>query len=224
MIACGNVAILLLARTVNRSSEFALRTALGAGRSRIVAQLFVETLVLALLATGVGLLGFHLIVERVTPGIDLPFWVDPGVTPEVVMEALALGVASAVFAGVLPALRATGSSPQRTLQEAGGGLGGFRFGRVTGALIIAEVGLGVGALFATGMTYRMFSAIDQETSVAMQWLPAGSWWVVACPSGCVAVAPASQEALIAEAAVALGHPLHRDAQVMHQGHPGSASA
>ena len=168
LIACGNVAILLLARTANRSSEFALRTALGAGRSRIVAQLFVETLVLALLATGVGLLGMHLIVERVTPGIDLPFWVDLGVTPEVVMKALALGVASAVFAGVLPALRATGSSPQRTLQEAGGGLGGFRFGRVTGALIIAEVGLGVGALFAAGMTYRMFSAIDQETSVAMQ--------------------------------------------------------
>ena len=172
LIACGNVAILLLARTANRSSEFALRTALGAGRSRIVAQLFVETLVLALLATGVGLLGIHIIVhmivERVTPGIDLPFWVDLGVTPEVVMEALGLAVASAVFAGVLPALRATGSSPQRTLQEAGGGGRGFRFGRVTGALIIAEVGLGVGALFAAGMTYRMFSAIDQETSVAMQ--------------------------------------------------------
>ena len=168
LIACGNVAILLLARTANRSSEFALRTALGASRPRIVAQLFVETLVLALLATGVGLLGLHLIVERVTPNLDLPFWVDLGVTPEVAMEALALGVASAVFAGVLPALRATGPSPQRTLQEAGGGLGGFRFGRVTGALIIAEVGLGVGALFAAGMTYRMFSAIDQETSVAMQ--------------------------------------------------------
>ena len=168
LIACGNVAILLLARTANRSGELALRTALGASRSRIVAQLFVETLVLALLATGVGLLGMHLIVERVTPRIDLPFWVDLGVTPEVVMEALGLGVASAVLAGVLPALRATGSSPQRTLQAAAGGLGGFRFGRVTGALIIAEVGLGVGALFAAGMTYRMFSAIDQETSVAMQ--------------------------------------------------------
>ena len=168
LIACGNVAILLLARTANRSSELALRTALGASRSRIVAQLFVETLVLALLATGVGLLGMHLIVERVTPAIDLPFWVDLGVTPEVVLKALALGVASAVFAGVLPALRATGSSPQRTLQAAAGGLGGFRFGRVTGALIIVEVGLGVGALFAAGMTYRMFAAIDQDTSVAMQ--------------------------------------------------------
>ena len=168
LIACGNVAILLLARTANRSSELALRTALGASRSRIVAQLFVETLVLALLATGVGLLGLHLLVERVTPAIDLPFWVDLGVTPEVVMKALGLGVASAVFAGVLPALRATGSSPQRTLQEARGGLGGFRFDRVTGALIIVEVGLGVGALFAAGMTYRMFAAIDQETSVAMQ--------------------------------------------------------
>ena len=92
-------------------------------------------------------------------------------TPEVVLKALALGVASAVFAGVLPALRATGSSPQRTLQAAAGGLGGFRFGRVTGALIIVEVGLGVGALFAAGMSYRMFSAIDQETSVAMQTSP-----------------------------------------------------
>jgi predicted permease len=168
LIACGNVAILLLARTANRSSEIALRTALGASRSRIVGQLFVETLILALLATGVGLLGMHVIVERVTPVIDLPFWVDLGVTPEVVMKALGLGVASAVFAGVLPALRATGSSPGRTLQAAAGGLGAFRFGRVTGALVIAEVGLGVGALFAGGMTYRMFSAIDQDTSVAMQ--------------------------------------------------------
>ena len=168
LIACGNVAILLLARTANRSSELALRTALGASRSRIVAQLFVEALVLAFLATGVGLLGMHLIVERVEPRFDLPFWVDLGVTPEVVLKALALGVASAVFAGVLPALRATGSSPQRTLQAAAGGLGGFRFGRVTGTLIIVEVGLGVGALFAAGMTYRMFAAIDQETSVAMQ--------------------------------------------------------
>ena len=53
----------------------------------------------------------HLIVERVTPAIDLPFWVDLGVRPEVVLEALGLGVASTVFAGVLPALRATGSSP-----------------------------------------------------------------------------------------------------------------
>ena len=168
LIACGNVAILLLARTANRSREIALRTALGASRSRIVGQLFVETLIMALLATGVGLLGLHMIVERVTPGIALPFWVDLSVTPEVVMKALGLGVASAVFAGGVPALRATGSSPQRTLQEAGGGGGAVRFGRVTGALIIAEVGLGVGALFAGGMTYSMFSVIDQETSVAMQ--------------------------------------------------------
>ena len=157
-IACGNVAILLLARTANRAGEIAIRTALGASRTRIVGQLFVETLVLALLATGVGLLLLDAAMARFELLFEMPFWLSWGVTGEVVLKALLLAVFSAVVAGVLPALRVTGSALHKNLQYAATRGAGVRFGPVAGALIVVEVALGVGALFAGGMTYRILSA------------------------------------------------------------------
>lgn len=161
LIVCGNAGILLFARTATRSGEVAVRTALGASRARIVGQLFVEALLLALLATGVGLLVIDTALTRLEPRFTLPFWFELDVTPKFVLKALGLSVLSGVVAGVLPALRATGSMLQRTLQSAGTG-GTLRFGRVAGALIVLEVGLGVAALFAGGMTWRLFRPNPDE--------------------------------------------------------------
>ena len=167
LIACGNVAILLLARAANRTGEMAIRTALGASRARVVGQLFIEALVLAVVATGFGLVVLDLVLGRLEASIELPFWLQLRVDVELVLKALALAVVSAVIAGVLPALRATGSTLQNPLQRVGSGGGSLRFGRVTGALIVLEVCLGVGALFAGGMTYRMFQPISgQDTRAA----------------------------------------------------------
>ncbi len=168
LIACGNAGILLLARTATRSGEVAVRTALGASRARIVGQLFVEALLLALLATGVGLVVIDTALARLEPRLTLPFWFDPGLTPKFVLKALGLAVLSAVFAGVLPALRATGRMLQGTLQSAGTGGGTLRFGRVAGALIVAEVALAVGALFAGGMAWRLPQPTPDEGTHAAQ--------------------------------------------------------
>jgi putative ABC transport system permease protein len=166
LIACGNAAILILARTATRWGEVAVRTVLGASRARIMGQLFVETLLLALLATGVGLIALDMAVTRLTPRLDLPFWFDPGVTPALALKALGLSVLCAVVAGVLPALRATGRTLQRTLQSAATGGGTLSLGRIAGALIIVEVGLAIVALFAGGMTALVFRPAPDEHTFA----------------------------------------------------------
>jgi putative ABC transport system permease protein len=156
LIACGNAAILILARTASRWGEVALRTVLGASRARIMGQLFVETLLLALIATGVGLVVIHVTVERLASRFTLPFWFDPGITPAFALKALGLSILCAIVAGVLPAMRATGSTLQRTLQSAGSGGGTLRLGRLAGALIVVEVGVAIIALFAGAMAWRVF--------------------------------------------------------------------
>ena len=160
-VACGNVGTLILARTAARSGEIAVRTALGASRARIVSQLFVETLVLAVLSTGLGLVLAGLVAERVMRVWDsdaLPFWFDLGLDHRTVVPALAVAVFSAVIAGIVPALKATGRGLQITMQRMGAGRAGVRFGHATTALIVTEVALGVVCLFAGVVGYRIMRA------------------------------------------------------------------
>ena len=167
LIACGNAAILILARTATRWNEVAIRTVLGASRARILGQLFVETLLLSLLATGIGLIAIDIAVARLAPRFSLPFWFDPNITPAFALKALGLSVLCAVVAGVLPALRATGGRLQPTLTSAGAGGSTLRLGRVAGALIVIEVGFAIVALFPGVMAWRLFQPNpDQHTKAA----------------------------------------------------------
>src|SRR5688500_8372001 len=124
-----NVAVLVYARTVTRTGEIAVRTALGATRGRIVAQLFAEAFVLAVLSAVVGLavvaLGlrnFDRVVAIVSETGRAPFWINPGLSLGTVVYALALAVLAAVIVGVLPALRATGSQLRAAMVGFGGGV------------------------------------------------------------------------------------------------------
>ena len=149
-VVCGNVGTLMLARTATRSNEIAVRNALGAGRTRIVMQLFVESLVLAVSAAAVGLFLSQLAASRL-PLLKLfeaamPFWFDLGVTPFTVAVAGALAVFSAVISGLVPALRVTGKRAYHTLQRQSAGASGLRFGAVATALIVVEVAIAVGGL------------------------------------------------------------------------------
>jgi hypothetical protein len=111
LVVCGNVGTLILARTAARSAEITIRTALGASRARILTQLFVEALVLAMAATGFGLLcanAFATWLMRLAAPYDvLPYWADLTLTPRIVAIALGLAALCAVVVGVLPALSAT---------------------------------------------------------------------------------------------------------------------
>ena len=139
-----NIAVLVYARTTTRQEEIAVRTALGASRRRIVVQLFVEMLVLSAVAAIVALAGVWLLARYVEgllvqQLVDLPFWIDVGISPAAILLAAVLALMAALLMGLMPALRAT-------RQFARPGLGGLtsrnrtRLGAFWTALIVAQVG------------------------------------------------------------------------------------
>ena len=146
-LVCGNVALLIFARAATRESEIVVRNALGAGRRRIVSQLFAEALVLGALGTAIGLtaatygLRFALFLLRENLGA-LPYWVNASLSPGTLVYAAMLTVLGAAVAGVLPALRVTRGVAAR-LRQAGAGGGGLKFSGVWTVVIVAQVAVTV---------------------------------------------------------------------------------
>jgi putative ABC transport system permease protein len=151
IVVAFNVAILLYARTATRRGEIAVRTALGASRGRIVSQLFVEALILALLPAMLGLalgqyalaIGNGIMAQEL--GGAAPFWLDHGIQPSTLLYVLGLVVITAAIAGVLPALHATRGGSGGDLRQLGGSTG-IRLGRMWNALIIVQVAFAVAVL------------------------------------------------------------------------------
>lgn len=146
MLICANIALLMFARAATRETELAVRTALGASRSRIITQLFAESLVLGGVAAVVGLAAasvglewaFNTVILELLDGARLPFWFHSHLSGSTVVYALGLAVLAAVVSGVLPALRVTrGVGAQLKASSAGGG--GLRFGGVWTFVIVAQV-------------------------------------------------------------------------------------
>jgi predicted permease len=165
LVACVNVGLLIFARTSTRSSEFAVRTALGASRARILTQVFTESLVLALIATGAGLLLLSWLPGRFfdAMGITLPYWIDPRLSLATVLRGIGLAVISAGVAGVVPALRTTGASIHRTIQRAQARRSGVRFGGLSSGLIVVDVAVAVMAVgFAAGVLGKILEARPNE--------------------------------------------------------------
>ncbi len=166
VVACANVATLVFARNVGRTSEIAVRSALGARRGRIVAQLFAEALVLAWLSAGVGLLAADWMLkwggdifweaQRVPP----PFWWDPGMSWPTIAYSLALATFAAAVVGILPALRATGSRLAATLQTTGSGGSALAFGRLPTMVIVFQIAVSV-ALFPIVFTMAVQTYRDE---------------------------------------------------------------
>lgn len=147
VLVSANVALLMFARAATRETEIAVRSALGAGRARIVLQLFVEALVLAGLAVAVGLvaarfaLGSLLATLEADSGRPLPFWMGDTLTTTTVMYAGALTILSAVIIGVIPALHVTGPGLQARLRQSTARGGGLRFGGMWSAVIAMQVAI-----------------------------------------------------------------------------------
>ena len=155
LIACGNVANLLLARGGARSREIALRAAIGAGRGRIVRQLLTETLVLALAGAALGIaLAWAAVPALVAASPEgVPRLDQARVDGTVLAFALGAALASALVAGLAPALRAARTDLRGILNEGGrGGTGGRD--RVRTLLVAAEVGLALVLLVGAGLLVR----------------------------------------------------------------------
>ncbi len=163
LIACANIANLLLTRLSSRQKELSVRIALGAGRGRIARQLVVEAVLLASLGGALGLLvavGGGAIV--LGSGL-LPDWIDAAPDARTLGFTLLVSLATGLFFGAMPALSAAGFRPQHALREAGRLSGGGRSARRTrNALVVVQLALAVMLLASSGLLVRSFAKLIQE--------------------------------------------------------------
>jgi len=160
LIACANIANLLLARAVGRSREFAIRTALGASRARMIRQLLTESVLLAGLG---GVLGFAFAfwgTKAILKGLPaaLPRANEVSLDLKVLLFTLALSLFTGVIFGLTPALKATRINLQETMNQSGRGSSGFRQ-RLQGTFVAVEVALALVLLVGAGLMLRTLAAL-----------------------------------------------------------------
>ena len=169
LIACSNVANLVLARGLGRTRELALRTALGASSGRIVRQLLTESLVLACAggAAGVAFAAIAVRALRTVLPADLPRLAEVGVDLRVLAASLAITFAVGLLLGVLPARRAMRFDLESSLREGGRALGDRAGRRLSGGLVVAQVTLAVLLVTGAGLVGRSLLALQRtDTGIA----------------------------------------------------------
>ena len=183
LIACANVANLLLAKGLRRERETSIRSALGASRMRLVRLFLVEGLTLGLAAAAAGLLlaGWGVRLLRGLPGFQLPRVTDVSIDAPVLAFTAILGVATAVFFALAPALQLSRADLMRVLRQAGTGEGSSpRSARLRSALIAIEVALLIVLLTGAVLMQRSLGRLagvnlgfeaDRVVSVPMRQLP-----------------------------------------------------
>ena len=161
LIACANVANLSLARSLTRQKEIAIRTALGASRSRVVRQLLTEALLLSLTSAVVGtvlsLWGIKAMLSL--SNAKLPRAYEVGVDWSVLGFTVAVALLTGVLFGLTPALQASKINLSESLKEGSRGLSGGRSNRVRGVLLVSEVALSLVLLIGAGLMLKSLAGL-----------------------------------------------------------------
>jgi len=160
LISCVNVANLLVARSLARAREFAVRAALGAGQGRIIRQLLTESLLLAIAGGTLGLLlaawGTKAALQHLPQG--LPRASEVGLDGRVFLFTAAVALLSGILFGLVPALRISTPNLHDTLKEGGRGTGGAKH-RAQGFFVVAELAMALVLLIGAGLMIRSISAL-----------------------------------------------------------------
>jgi len=158
LLACANVANLLLVRSVGRRREIAIRLALGAGRGQVVRQLLAESLLLALAGAGVAMLITTWSAETLAhfvPPTTLPLTLNGHADVRVLLVTLAFSLLTALMFGTLPAWRASSLSPVAVIKEEANSIsGGFHKSRLAGGLVVGQISLSLLLLICAGLFIR----------------------------------------------------------------------
>src|SRR5215467_9414263 len=158
LIACANVANLLLDRAAHRTKEVGIRTALGASRSAVVRQFLAEALVLSLAATVFGVVvayfgvdGFNRALAATT---QIPSFIDIRLHPQVLLFTIGVAALTTLAAGAIPAYQSSRADINEILKDDSRGASSFRIGRISKGLVIFEIALSCGLLVAAGLMIK----------------------------------------------------------------------
>ena len=213
-LCAANVATLVFARTASREAEIAVRTALGAGRGRIVAQLVAEALVLTSVAAALGFAGATLGLRKVreiavaAQNEPMPFWWNEQLGVETLLYGLVLVVIASLIIGGIPALKATGVTLQLRLKDAGATGGTMQFGKWWTTVIVSQVAVTVVCLIAVAAV--ALAGVSMAQSFSALGLPQQEY-LTAYVEMREDVPPARRKQLLAD----LQHQLSRDSGVVN---------
>lgn len=165
VVACANVANLLLARATARERDVAVRSALGAKRSHVIRQMLAETLIVAAVGGLVGLLFVRLAFpwyEGVVAGVTTrPYWFVFSLKIRAVVFSLGVTIAAALLAGTVPAIRASGVGVGAVLRSQSQGSSSLRVGRFSRGLVVAELAVSCALLVGAGLLRQAVTDLDR---------------------------------------------------------------
>ncbi len=169
LLACANVASLLMARASKRTREIAIRSALGAARRRLIGQLLTESVVLALAGAVLGVILAMVGVRLFNTAIadtDPPFWIKIAVDPIALLFTLGATLVAGLISGLLPAFQASRADVNEVLKDEGRGSSSLRMGAFTRAVVIFEMAVSCALLVGAGLMVKNVVQLGDRVEIS----------------------------------------------------------